>query len=85
MRPFVVFVGGGLILVGAWTANWTLGLLAGLLLWLATVQLWPWTACSSCASSPRIRDFTGKNWRTCGGCGGTGKELRTFVMRRNVR
>lgn len=84
MKPFIVFVGGSTILLGAWSTNWVLGALAGLALWFVTVQLWPWTACGACGGNPRQRDFTGKNWRNCSSCGGSGRQLRTFVMRKET-
>lgn len=84
MKPFIVFVGGGTALVGAWAANWPIGLLAGLGLWFITVQLWPYTACGACSGKPRIADFSGKNWRNCPSCKGSGRQVRTFVIRQDV-
>lgn len=81
MKAFILVVGVATGLVGAWAASWQIGLLVGLALWFATVQLWPWTACGACGGSPRKRDFTGENWRHCPSCRGSGRQLRTFVMR----
>lgn len=84
VKPFIVFTAIGFVAVGAWTGSWPVGLLAGLGLWLLTVQFWPWTGCGTCNNSGKHRDFTGQNWRDCGTCGGRGKQLRTFVMRKDL-
>ncbi|WP_431910121.1 hypothetical protein [Amycolatopsis thermoflava] len=37
--------------------------------------IWPYTACPTCDGG-KHRSPTGKNWRSCGKCGGSGKKVR---------
>jgi hypothetical protein len=37
--------------------------------------LWPYTACSACADGKHASP-SGKNWRSCGKCDGSGKKVR---------
>ncbi|WP_020421135.1 hypothetical protein [Amycolatopsis sp. ATCC 39116] len=50
-----------------------LALLAGL--YALSGLLWPYTACNACKAGKHASP-TGKNWRDCGRCGGSGKKIR---------
>ena len=49
-----------------------LALLAG---YTAACVLWPWTSCARCQNG-KLRSPTGKAWRDCPRCGGTGRKVR---------
>jgi hypothetical protein len=38
--------------------------------------IWPYTACPACQGGKHHYSPTGKNWRNCGKCGGSGKKTR---------
>lgn len=49
----------------------------GVLGWLISLALHPWTACSSCKGSPRrFGAVATKSFRLCSACGGSGRQLR---------
>lgn len=52
-----------------------LGLIA-LVLYIGACILWPYSAHRWCKGSGRRRSPTGKAWRACGGCEGTGRRVR---------
>ncbi|WP_219412880.1 hypothetical protein [Pseudonocardia nigra] len=65
--------------VGAGSGTSTLVVIAiGVLVaWLLSLLLHPFTACSSCKGSPKSYGAVAtKSFRTCGACGGSGKQLR---------
>jgi hypothetical protein len=57
------------------------GIVAGLIAAWVTVQLFPFTRCWWCKGSPRVTDGSGRNWRNCAVCGGSGRRLRLFARR----
>lgn len=50
-----------------------LALAAGI--YVVSGLIWPYTACSACTGGKHASP-TGKNWRSCGRCAGSGKKLR---------
>lgn len=38
--------------------------------------IWPFTACRKCHGDGKLRSPSGRNWRRCKRCGGTGRRLR---------
>lgn len=48
--------------------------------WLAVYAfaawVWPFTACRKCHGGGKLRSPSGRNWRRCKRCGGTGRRLR---------
>lgn len=60
-------------------SNLTTWAVLAVMLWLGwylvTCALFPWRACSWCDSGKR-RNSSGKSWRECGHCGGTGRRAR---------
>jgi hypothetical protein len=44
--------------------------------YLAACAIWPFTACSRCDGNGKRRSPSGKAWRPCRRCGGTGARLR---------
>lgn len=50
--------------------------LAALAVYVAACAWWPFAACRRCAGTGKRRSPTGKAWRPCGGCGGTGRRVR---------
>lgn len=66
---------------GPWVAV-PAGVLAGLLAWWLDVQLHPMTVCWWCRGRSRVRDQTGRNWRPCMVCGGSGSRRRAFARRK---
>lgn len=39
-------------------------------------SIWPFTAHRWCGGTGKRRSPSGKAWRPCGGCGGTGRRVR---------
>jgi hypothetical protein len=50
--------------------------LAGVTLYSAVCWFWPYTACSWCEGKGKHRSPSGKNWRPCWRCKGSGRKLR---------
>lgn len=52
--------------------------LAGLVLagYLISLRLWPIKTCGRCDGSGKVRSPSGRAWRTCKRCAGTGGRLR---------
>lgn len=46
-------------------------------LYAGACVFWPFTACGKCKGSARFKSPTGKNWRRCNRCKGTGGRVRT--------
>jgi hypothetical protein len=59
----------------------TLLLLAGLgllVIWILSLLLHPFTACTSCKGTPRLYGAVAtRSFRLCPSCGGSGRRLRT--------
>jgi hypothetical protein len=55
----------------------TVGLVVLILLtvYVLACAVWPWTSCGRCEGG-RKRSPSGKAWRNCRSCGGTGKKVR---------
>lgn len=51
------------------------GLVAAAAYWVACL-LWPFTACLKCDGDGKTRSPSGKTWRPCRRCDGTGRRLR---------
>lgn len=69
----------GVPLAGGPTPGGTLALLAlvAALGYLAACVIWPHTNCPGCHGTGRHRSPSGKNWRLCRRCGGSGSRTRT--------
>lgn len=66
---------GELVLVG----------LVFLVLWLLSSLIWPYTQCRQCHGERRFRSPSGKHWRECPVCGGSGKRRRLLShLRRDL-
>ncbi len=59
------------------TGPLALAALLGLALYGAACVIWPFTAHTRCHGTGKRRSPSGKAWRTCRGCGGTGRKVRT--------
>ena len=44
--------------------------------YLAACAWWPFRAHSRCSGTGKLRSPSGRSWRRCPGCGGTGTKLR---------
>lgn len=42
----------------------------------AAVRWWPYVACRKCSGASKLRSPSGKAWRICTRCRGTGRRLR---------
>lgn len=51
---------------------------AALVLYLLACQIWPYTACKRCQGGKHPSP-SGKAWRHCGRCHGTGRRRRLFA------
>lgn len=47
-----------------------------LILYLLACAVWPFAACRWCSGSGKKRSPSGKAWRSCGRCDGSGKRVR---------
>lgn len=45
-------------------------------LYLGSLAIWPYTACGRCSGAGKRRSPSGKAWRPCPRCGGTGRKER---------
>lgn len=58
-------------------------IVAGLLLWgggyVLACWIWPFAACRRCDGAGRFRSPTGRAWRNCKRCKGSGKRVRFGV------
>ncbi len=45
--------------------------------YLAACWYWPFTSCRKCDGAGRFRSPSGKAWRRCKPCGGSGTRIRT--------
>jgi hypothetical protein len=61
--------------LAGWAAT-VLVLAVAVTAYLIACRVWPFTACPKCDALGRIKSPTGKNWRTCKRCKGTGQRLR---------
>lgn len=43
----------------------------------AACWIWPFTNCRKCHGDGKLRSPSGRNWRRCKRCRGTGRRLRT--------
>ncbi|MFD4196753.1 hypothetical protein [Amycolatopsis thermoflava] len=57
-----------------------LALLAWLALYYLACQIWPYTACGRCNGGKHTSP-TGKAWRNCSRCGGSGKKRRLLARK----
>lgn len=55
---------------------------AGLLAGFIAVQVHPRTKCWKCNGDPKVRDESGRNWRNCWVCGGSGRRWRFLAVKR---
>ena len=44
--------------------------------YLLAAAVWPFAAHGRCKGTGKLRSPSGRSWRTCRGCGGTGRKLR---------
>jgi hypothetical protein len=80
VKAFAIWFTVGFVGAGGYFASPVVGIVAGVILYLATVQVWPWTPCHACEGNPRSRDWgDATHWRKCGACNGSGKEPRAFA------
>ena len=66
-------------LVALSVGSWLTGvgfIVAAVGLWVMSCRAYPYTACPKCDALGRVKDPSGRNWRTCAHCGGTGQRLR---------
>ncbi|SFW11683.1 hypothetical protein [Amycolatopsis australiensis] len=59
------------------TARFVVVLVLVVVLYGVSGLIWPHTSCSHC-SGGRHHSPTGKNWRHCGKCGGSGRKVRAI-------
>jgi hypothetical protein len=61
----------------------TFGMIVGGLLWLAgyvgACAFWPFAACRKCDGAGKFRSPSGRAWRNCKRCKGSGKRVRRGV------
>lgn len=57
-------------------------LLGGMLLaaWVTSSIIWPYTSCLGCDGNPRLRNTSGRSWRDCPACKGSGRRRRFLAM-----
>ena len=59
------------------TSGWiTVGVLAWLAGYAVLCAIYPFTAHGRCNGTGKLRSPSGKAWRTCRGCKGSGRKLR---------
>lgn len=66
-------------LVALSVGSWLTGvgfIVAAVGLWVMSCRAYPYTACPKCDALGRVKDPSGRNWRTCSHCGGNGQRLR---------
>lgn len=68
----------GFLIAIALGGNAVIGVAAGIVGAALSVLAYPFTLCWWCGKrgGPRRRDRSGRNWRNCWVCGGSGKRLR---------
>lgn len=44
--------------------------------YIAACVWWPWTGCARCDGTAKLRSPTGKAWRDCPRCAGSGRKVR---------
>lgn len=61
-----------------------LAVLLGGAVYAGACRFWPWTNCGKCEGAGKFRSPSGKNWRPCPRCGGSGRKERlgAVVLRR---
>jgi hypothetical protein len=81
VKAFAIWFAVGFVGAGTYFGSAIVGMVAGVILYLVTVQVWPWTLCHACEGIPRRHRDWGEaaHWRTCGACKGTGKEPRALA------
>lgn len=77
MIPLLV----GVAVVAVTGLSW-LGVACGALAYLVAVQLHPRTACWKCGGNSKVRDKSGKNFRFCFACKGSGRRWRALAIKR---
>ncbi|MFC4000752.1 hypothetical protein ACFS2C_11840 [Prauserella oleivorans] len=50
--------------------------LVAALIYGTSLAIWPYTACGRCSGAGKRRSPSGKAWRPCPRCGGTGRKER---------
>lgn len=50
--------------------------LAVSIVYLGACAFWPFAACRRCSGTAKLKSPTGKAWRPCPRCGGTGRRVR---------
>ena len=50
--------------------------LGALVIYVGACAFWPFTAHRWCRGTGKLRSPSGKAWRPCRGCGGTGRKIR---------
>jgi len=78
----LVYAAVAFVLVGTYTGSAWTGLVAAGMTYFVAVQLRPWTGCLWCRESPKRRDESGRNWRYCWVCAGSGRRLRVLALKR---
>lgn len=66
----------------AWSNALWIGLGAWFLAYFVSVQLHPRTSCWKCGGDSKVRDESGRNFRFCFVCEGSGKRFRFFAIKR---
>jgi hypothetical protein len=51
-------------------------LLLGFIAWVIACAWWPFAACFRCKGEGKFRSPSGKAWRNCPRCSGSGKRVR---------
>jgi hypothetical protein len=74
----------GFLLAGVASGDGWIGAIGGVVLYLVSVQVWPWAPCKACGGNPRQSRDPGdkKYWRLCSTCGGKGQRLRLLALPR---
>lgn len=73
VEAFAIWFTVGLVGAGGYFASPVVDMVAGVILYLATVQVWPWKPCHACEGNPRHRDW------------GTPRTSRTVARARELR
>lgn len=50
--------------------------LGAFVIYIGACAVWPFTACGRCKGAARLRSPSGRAWRSCPRCAGSGKRIR---------
>lgn len=54
----------------------TLYTLIGAIIYAAACRIWPYASCGNCEGKGKFRSPSGKHWRNCRRCKGSGRKIR---------